>query len=86
LNGALFLIEHTNDDWGYKHFLRDDKFIYTKFYNPENKFWYSSGDRKVDEPNAGLLEHYHHARQFMLGLLSIDRMIERKGEVSGVFS
>lgn len=86
LNGALFLIEHTDDDWGYEHFSRADKFIYTKFYDPENKFWYSGGNRKVDKPNVNLLEHYHHARQLMLGLLSIDRMIERKGKVSGVFS
>jgi mannose/cellobiose epimerase-like protein (N-acyl-D-glucosamine 2-epimerase family) len=86
LNGALFLIEHTNDDWGYRHFSRADEFIYAKFYNPENKFCYSGGDRKVDNPSTNLLEHYHHARQLMLGLLSIERMIERKGMVSGIFS
>jgi hypothetical protein len=37
-------------------------------------------------PNVSLLEHYHHARQLMLGLLSIERMIERRGEISGIFS
>lgn len=86
LNGALFLIEHTNDEWGYRHFARTDSYIFDKYYNPDYKFWYSGGDRKMASPNTNLLEHYHHARQLMLGLLSIDRMIERKGKVSGVFS
>lgn len=86
LNGALFLIEHTADDWGFRHFARADDFVYSKFYDKNNKFWYSGGDRKVDRPNSTLMEHYHHARQLMLGILSIDRMIERKGAISGLFS
>lgn len=86
LNGTLFLIEHTGDEWAYRHFERTDAYIYDKYYNPENKFWHSGGDRKMAIPNVSLLEHYHHARQLMLGLLSIERMIERRGEISGIFS
>lgn len=86
LNGALFLIEHTNDEWGHRHFSRTDSYIFDKYYNPNYKFWHSGGDRKMINPNINLLEHYHHARQLMLGLLSIERMIERKGKISGMFS
>lgn len=85
LNGALFLIEHTGDDWGQRHFTRADAYIYEKFFNPENKFWHSGGDRKMVKPNTTLMEHYHHARQLMLGLLSIERIISRGGKVSRLF-
>lgn len=86
LNGSLFLIEHTGDEWGYRNFHRASNYVYDKFYDPNNKFWYSGGDRKVEDPQFKLLEHYHHARELMLSLLSIDRMIERKGRTSGIFA
>ena len=85
LNGSLFLIEHTNDDWGHQHFERTNIYIYDKFYKKENKFWYSGGDRKMENPAVNLLEHYHHARQLMLGILSMDRIIKRGGKTSGLF-
>ncbi len=86
LNGALFLIEHTGDEWGYRNFERTDSYIYDKFYKPEYKFWHSGGDRKMEKPNINLLEHYHHARQLMLGILSMDRIIKRGNKVSGLFA
>ena len=86
LNGSLFLIEHAGDEWGKRHFARTDAFIFEKYFNPANKFWYNGGDRKMAHPNTTLLEHYHHARQLMLGLLSIERMIERGGRISGLFA
>lgn len=85
LNGTLFLIEHTGDEWAKRHFARTDAYIFEKFYNPDNKFWYSGSDRKVASPSTQLLEHYHHARQLMRGLLSIERMIKNNGKISGLF-
>jgi N-acylglucosamine 2-epimerase len=85
LNGTLFLIEHTNDEWAQQHFARTDKYIYEKFFNPDNKFWHSGGDRKMSVPNINLMEHYHHARQLMLGILSVERIIKRGGKTSGLF-
>jgi N-acylglucosamine 2-epimerase len=85
LNGTLFLIEHIGDEWALRHFERTDKYIYEKFYNRNNKFWYSGGDRKMSNPIVNLMEHYHHARQLMLGMLALDRIIKREGERSGIF-
>ncbi len=86
LNGTLFLIEHTGDEWARSHFERTDSYIYEKFFNRDNKFWYSGGDRKMTNPNVTLMEHYHHARQLMLGILSLERTIRRGGRISGVFA
>jgi len=86
MNGSLFLIEHTGDEWALRTFADVYQYSYNKFYKPAYKFWHSGGDRKMEVPNTGLLEHYHHARQLMLGLLAVDRMIERKGAVSGLFA
>src|SRR5690606_24226633 len=86
LNGSLFLIEHTGDEWALRTFAETYQYIYEKFYQPGNKFWNSGGDRQMKEPNTGLLEHYHHARQLMLALLAVDRMIERNGNISNLFS
>lgn len=85
LTGTLFVIEHTGDPWAQEHFSRTHHYIYEKFISPGNKFWHNGGNRKMDAPNSGLLEHYHHARQLMYGLRALDRMIERGGEISGVF-
>jgi hypothetical protein len=65
---------------------RTDSYIYEKFFNRDNKFWYSGGDRKMTNPNVTLMEHYHHARQLMLGILSLERTIRRGGRISGVFA
>jgi len=54
LNGALFLIEHTGDEWGRKHFERAHTYIYEKFYNPANKFWHSGGEQSKCEPYGAL--------------------------------
>jgi mannose/cellobiose epimerase-like protein (N-acyl-D-glucosamine 2-epimerase family) len=85
LNGSLFLIEHAGDEWAQRHFARTDTYIYEKFFNLNNKFWHSGGDRKMADPNISLMEHYHHARQLMLSILSIERIIKRGGKVSGLF-
>lgn len=88
LKAALFLIENTNDDdgWAQRTFAGTDRFIHEKYFTPGNKFWYPGGDRRMMNPQLDLLEHYHHSRHLMLGLLSLERMIKRGGRVSGLFS
>lgn len=85
LSGTLFLTEHTGDEWAKRHFERAHNYSYEKFYNPANKFWHSGGDRKMTNPNINLMEHYHHARELMLGIMSLERMIKRGGIISGLF-
>ena len=86
LNGTMFLIEHTGDEWALRHFERTDKYIFDKFFNKDNKFWHSGGDRKMVNRNVTLMEHYHHARQLMYGILALERMIKRSGATSGIFT
>ena len=85
LNGTLFLIEHTGDEWAKRHFERAHNYIYEKFYNPANKFWHSGGNRKMTNPNVNLMEHYHHGRELILGIMSLERIIKRGGIISGLF-
>ena len=86
INGALFLIEHTGDEWAMRHFERANSHIFEKYFNPAHKFWHSGGDRKMINPNVNLMEHYHHARQFVRGLLTFERMIERGGRIRDSFA
>lgn len=86
LCGSLFMIEHTGDEWAIRTFADTYRYIHERYDHPGNKFWYLSGDRKLQEPDGTLLEHYHHARWLMLGLLSLERMIDRKGAISNRFA
>ena len=86
INGTLFMIEHTGDEWAIGHFERTNPYIFDKYYNPAHKFWHFGGDRKMAYRNVTLMEHYHHARQFIRGLLTFERLIERGGRISGLFA
>mgnify|MGYP000926881618 FL=1 len=86
INGALFLIEHTGDEWAMRHFERANSHIFEKYFNPAHKFWHFGGDRKMVNRNVSLMEHYHHARQFVRGLLTFERLIERGGRISDLFA
>lgn len=83
LIGALFLVEHLNDDWAKQ--CADETFAYVRrhFVRQDYAFWISSGDRKLAAANTRRVEFYHHSRHLMLGLLSLRRIIKRKGQVSG---
>lgn len=85
MNGTMFLIEHTGDPWACEHFAHTYHYIHDKFIQDDHVFWHSGGDRKMEDPNTGLLEHYHHARQWMYGLLALERILERNGAVSDLF-
>ncbi|MGZ8210410.1 MAG: AGE family epimerase/isomerase [Burkholderiales bacterium] len=86
LNGCLALIEHAGDEWAMQHFARAHAFLFAKYVKPGYKFWVFSGDRKMAQPYLSLMEQYHHSRQLMWGLLSIERMIGRGGRISSLFA
>lgn len=86
INGTLFMIEHTGDEWAIGHFERTNPYIFEKYFNPAHKFWHFGGDRKMAYRNVSLMEHYHHARQFIRGLLTFERLIGRGGRISDLFA
>jgi N-acylglucosamine 2-epimerase len=89
LIGTLCLIEHTGDQWAKDWFSK--VFIYVQDKYPLKKhgfpLWITSADRKVTfVPHADRVENFHHPRHLMLNLLSIERMLEGGGKISGLFS
>lgn len=86
LIGALFLIEHTDDPWAEECFARTYRYIKDKFIHPRYAFPIESGDRKLTEYSRKGVGIYHHPRQLMLNLLAFERIIRRKGEVSGLLN
>jgi len=85
LIGTLFLLEHTGDAWARECFADTYRYVQEKFTKPDYAFWISAGNRKLTEFQRVRAEHYHHPRHLMLNLLTLNRMIERGGKVSGVF-
>jgi len=88
LIGSLFMVEHTGLQWAKEMFDRmfhyvQDKFVLKKHGLP---LWIFSADRKVTfAPHADRIENFHHPRHLMLNLLSLERMIKRKGKTSDLF-
>jgi hypothetical protein len=49
--------------------------------------WQMGGDRKVThQPHTSRKGNYHHPRHLMHNLLVLERMIERGGKISGIFT
>ncbi len=89
LIGSLFIIEHTGADWAKEMFVRTFLYVQDKFPLKQYGFplWNLNSDRKVSfKRHSGRIGNFHHPRHLMLNLLSLDRMIERKGKVSGIFT
>ncbi len=86
LIGTLFIAEHTGDAWAKKCFEETFSYVHEKFDIPGYKFWASAGDRNLKKLSMVRAEHYHHPRHLMLNLMALNRMIERKGKVSPLFS
>lgn len=86
LIGALLLIEHQADKWAEKCFADTYAYINDKFIKPGYVFPVEGGDRKVANITNKGMGIYHHPRQLVLNLLAIERIIDRNGKVSGVFS
>ncbi|MFC1606372.1 AGE family epimerase/isomerase [Candidatus Latescibacterota bacterium] len=88
LVGALCVIEHTGAQWAKDLFTKLYTYVREKFPLRQYGFplWIDYADRWVTfERHSGRAENFHHPRHLMLNLLSIDRMIKRGGQVSGLF-
>jgi mannose/cellobiose epimerase-like protein (N-acyl-D-glucosamine 2-epimerase family) len=85
LIGSMFIAEHTGDEWAKMLFNETLEYVRKSFAKPGNLFWASAGDRFMKEYAKTRAEHYHHPRHLMLNLLSLKRMIKRKGKTSGIF-
>ncbi len=89
LIGSLFIVEHTGAAWAREMFYRMNDYVREKFVLKRYGFplWMHAADRKATfEPHSNRVENFHHPRHLMLNLLSIERMLKRKGQVSGVFA
>ncbi len=85
MNALLTVIEHTGAGWATDRFAKTLAHI-EALYSVDrwgSRFWISGGDRKVTvEPNLARVEHYHHPRRLMSGILALDRMVARGGKTA----
>ncbi len=89
LIGFLSVIEHTGAQWAKDWYARLHEYVMAKFPLKQYGFpiWIAYADRKITfVRHYDRCEHFHHPRYLMLNMLALDRMIARKGEVSGVFA
>ncbi len=89
LVGAMQLIEHTGAPWARE--LYSDMWNYVTDKYPLQQYgfpiWILYADRKVTfEEKYDRVGNFHHPRHLMLNMLCLDRMIERKGKISGLIS
>jgi len=86
LIGTMFIVEHTGAAWAREMFFRTYEYVNDKFNLKRYgyTYWLSASDRKVTfSGHSNRVENFHHPRHLMLNLLSIQRMIERKGKIAG---
>ena len=89
LIGTLFIIEHTGAKWAKDWFSRMFEYVQDKFPLKQYGYplWITGADRKVTfVEHTERVGNFHHPRHLMLNLLSLERMIERNGKVSGLFA
>jgi mannose/cellobiose epimerase-like protein (N-acyl-D-glucosamine 2-epimerase family) len=85
LIGSLFIYERTGAEWAREIFERMYKYVLERYplRSHGSPLWMFASDRKVSY-EAFLkmpkrVENFHHPRHLMLNLLSIERMMMRKG-------
>ena len=89
LIGCLLLMEHTDDEWAWSWFARIFDWIETHCcLRPHgHPLYQTAGDRTMTyQPHVTRKENYHHPRGVMRCLLALERMIERDGAVSEVWT
>lgn len=84
--GALLSIEHTGNTWAHECFSEGDAYMMEKMYCPDYAFWTSGGNRKVVNPSTKTIEHYHMPRYLMRNMLALQRIMKRKGKLSGLIA
>ncbi|MBN1290531.1 MAG: AGE family epimerase/isomerase [Candidatus Latescibacteria bacterium] len=88
LVGLLKIIEHTGADWAGELFTKIYRYVDEKF--PQKQYgyplWILGSDRMVTfRENATRIGNFHQPRHLMLNLTALDRIIKRRGRISGVF-
>jgi len=88
LVGLLMVIEHSGAQWASDLFTQVYKYVGEKF--PQKQYgyplWILGSDRKVSfRKDASRIGNFHQPRHLMLNLTSLDRILERGGEISGIF-
>jgi N-acylglucosamine 2-epimerase len=89
LIGFLCIIEHTGAQWAREWYARLHEYVMAKFPLRQYGFplWIAYADRKITfVKNYDRCEHFHHPRYLMLNMQALDRMIARKGKISGLFA
>ncbi|HJP29161.1 MAG: AGE family epimerase/isomerase [Candidatus Latescibacteria bacterium] len=89
LIGCLLLMEHTDDEWAWPWFARIFDWIesHCSLESHGHPLYQTAGDRTMTyQPHVTRKENYHHPRCVMRCLLGLERMIERQGQPSGVWS
>jgi len=89
LIGFLAVIEHTGAQWAKDWYAKLHEYVMAKFPLKQYGFplWIAYADRKITfVQHYDRCEHFHHPRYLMLNRQAFDRMIARKGELSGVFA
>jgi mannose/cellobiose epimerase-like protein (N-acyl-D-glucosamine 2-epimerase family) len=89
LIGCLLLMEHTDDPWAWAWFERLFEWVELRCRLDPHGYplYQTSGDRLMTfQPHVQRKENYHHPRCVMRCLLGLERMLERGGAVSGVWT
>jgi mannose/cellobiose epimerase-like protein (N-acyl-D-glucosamine 2-epimerase family) len=89
LIGFLCIIEHTGAQWAKDWYARLHEYVMAKFPLKQYGFplWIAYADRKITfVKDYNRCEHFHHPRYLMQNMLALDRMIAKKGKLSGVFA
>jgi len=89
LVGAMMLIEHSNSLWAKDMYEKMWKYVIDKYPLKQYGYplWILFADRKVTfEKHYDRVGNFHHPRHLMLNMLSLERLIQRKGKVSDVFN
>ena len=91
LIGSLFVLEQTGAQWAEEMFTKTYRYVIDKY--PLDRYgsplWMYASDRKASfeafTKMPKRVENFHHPRHLMLNILALDRMIKRRGAVSGLF-
>ena len=88
LVGCMYAYEHLGIQWAKDWYERVYKFVQEKASLKKYglPLWNIYADRKMTfVPHYNRIGNYHHPRELMLNLLSIERMIKNKGALSNPF-
>ena len=94
LIGAALCLEHLGDAWSWETLLEFFEYLQANYPLRRHGFdspkWidYAPGRQVTYDPTPGRqrLENYHHPRQLMELLLTMDRILERGGRTSGLIA